>query len=404
MKSLVQTIKVKSGDLLPEITGIRRHLHKYPELSKKENNTAAYIAGRLEAMGIPYRSGVAGTGIVAVINGDRPGKTVALRADMDALPIREKNEVVYKSLNEGVMHACGHDVHMSCLVGAAKILNDMRKVLPGKVKLIFQPSEETYPGGAKPMIGEGVLKNPDVDIIFGQHVYPELEAGMIGLRPGKYMASTDEIFLTVHGKGGHGAIPDKAVDPVLILSHIMVALQSVVSRNADPTIPTVVTFGKIMADGRTNIIPDTAKAEGIIRTFDEKWRKEIHQRIKDIAGNIAEAFGGSCDIFIDPGYPYLENEPATTDRVRSYAAEYLGQENVVELQPRMTAEDFAYFLQQVPGCFYRLGVRNEKKGINSNLHSATFDVDESSLETGMGLMAYITFMELQRLSSEKNNV
>jgi len=292
------------------------------------------------------------------------------------------------------MHACGHDVHMACLLGASRILQQIKDQFEGTIKLIFQPSEERYPGGAKVMIEEGVLKAPDVSVIFGQHVFPELDAGKIGMRSGKYMASTDEVFLTIKGKGGHAAIPDQVIDPVLIASHIIVALQQIVSRNAKPTIPTVISFGGIQSTGKTNIIPDEVKVEGIIRTFDEQWREEIKKRITELAKSIAEGMGGACDVFIDPGYPYLVNDEDLTERTREYATEYLGQEQVVDLDMRMTAEDFAYFAQAVPGCFYRLGVRNEEKGIVSNLHTATFNVDEKSLEIGSGLMAWIALKEL----------
>jgi len=395
MNSLKDRIKSLASEYLKEVTDIRRHLHRHPELSFKEFETAKFIAAKLDEYGISYQDKVAKTGIVGLIKGKDPGsKVVALRADMDALPIKEKNDVAYCSVNEGAMHACGHDAHMACLLGAAKILQELRMEFCGTVKLIFQPSEENYPGGAKVMIEEGVLENPKPDVIFGQHVFPELDAGMIGMRPGKYMASTDEVYITVKGKGGHAAIPDKVIDPVLIASHIIIALQQIVSRKSSPVMPTVVSFGKISADGQTNIIPDEVKLEGIIRTFSESWRMEIKEQIICIACGLAESMGGTCEVNIEQGYPAVVNDEDLTGRAWDYAEDYLGEGSAAKLEMRMTAEDFSYFAQKVPGCFFRLGTRNEEKGISSNLHAATFDIDESSLENGMGIMAWFAVSEL----------
>ncbi len=388
-------IKSLASDFNREIVDIRRHLHANPELSKQEFETARFITNILREWGIECKEGIGGTGVVGLIKGNNPEKKcIALRADMDALPILEKNDIPYKSLKRGVMHACGHDAHISSLLGCAKILNELKNEFEGSVKLIFQPSEETYPGGALPMIQEGVLANPKPDVIFGTHVFPEMDAGKVGMRPGKYMASTDEIFLTVKGKGGHGAIPDQNIDPILIACHIIIALQQIVSRNAKPTMPTVISFGKISGDGKTNVVPNEVKIEGIIRTFNEEWRAEIKRKIRKISESVAESMGGSCEVFIDQGYPFLVNDKELTARTFKYANEFLGDENVEELELRMTAEDFAYFSQQIPGCYYRLGTRNEKLGITSNLHTNTFNIDESSLETGMGLMAWLTYCEL----------
>jgi amidohydrolase len=394
MDSLKDKIKALASSYAGEVIEIRRHLHRYPELSFREFDTARFIAGKLSEYGITYQDKVAGTGIVGMISGKGPaGRVVALRADMDALPIQEKNEAAYRSLNDGVMHACGHDAHMACLLGAAKILQEISDDFGGTVKLIFQPSEESYPGGAKVMIDEGVLKNPEPEVIFGQHVFPEMETGRIGMRPGKYMASTDEVFITVKGRGGHAAIPDKVIDPVLIASHIVVALQQIVSRRSSPVMPTVVSFGKIWSEGRTNIIPDEVKLEGIIRTFDEDWRREIKEQIKTIACGLAESMGGSCEVFIDQGYPALVNDVELTRRTWQHATDYLGSSYVESLEMRMTAEDFSYYAREIPACFFRLGTRNEKMGITSNLHAATFDIDERSLETGMGIMAWFAISE-----------
>ncbi|MFQ5448082.1 MAG: M20 family metallopeptidase, partial [Saprospiraceae bacterium] len=310
--------------------------------------------------------------------------------------ICEANKVPYKSKNEGVMHACGHDVHSSSLLGAAKILNELRDNFPGTIKLIFQPAEEKLPGGASILIREGVLENPRPAAILAQHVHPPLPAGKIGLRSGMYMASADEIYLTVKGRGGHGATPHDCVDPVLIASHIVVALQQIVSRHANPIIPSVLTFGKINSTGgATNVLPNEVKLEGTFRTLDEKWRLEAHRRIAKMARGVAESMGGVCDVRIEKGYPFLVNNEDLTRRVRGFAAAYLGSENVVELPMRMTAEDFAFYSQEMPACFYRLGTGNKAKGITSPIHTDTFDVDENCLETGMGLMSWLAISELQ---------
>ncbi len=392
---LIAKIRELSRIYFEDIVEIRRHLHAHPELSMQEHETSEFIAQQLDAMGIAYERGIAGTGIVALIPGNKGrGKVVALRADMDALPIDEANDVSYKSLNPGVMHACGHDVHMSCLLGATRILNELRDYWGGTVKLIFQPSEETAPGGAKLMIDEGVLQNPAPESIFGQHVFVPLPVGKVGVRSGKYMASADEIYLTVKGKGGHAATPHLNVDPIVIASHIVVALQTIVSRSAKASIPSVLSFGKIAGLGRTNIIPNEVKIEGTFRTFNEKWRAEALQQITDMAIGIAKGMGGDCDVYIEKGYPFLVNDDKLADAFRQYASDYLGNENVEELDLAMTAEDFAFFSQKLPACFYRLGVSSPDKGTGSNLHTPTFDVDENALEIGMGLMAYIACKEL----------
>jgi len=372
----------------------RRHLHANPELSFEEHQTSAYVKARLDELGIPWEP-MANTGIVGIIRGEKPSDAVvALRADMDALPIKEANDVPYKSLNEGVMHACGHDVHTSSLLGTAKILQQLKADFCGTVKLIFQPAEEKLPGGASLMIREGVLENPKPQAVVGQHVMPLIDAGKIGIRSGKYMASTDEIYVTVKGKGGHAAQPQQNVDPILITSHIIIALQQVVSRIADPKLPTVLSFGKVIANGATNVIPDEVKLEGTFRTMDESWRAEAHVRMKKIAEGIAESMGGSCDFNIVKGYPFLVNEENLTAQVRGFAETYLGRENVLDLDIWMAAEDFAYYSQVADSCFYRLGIRNEEMGITSSVHTPTFDVDESSLITGTGLMAYIALKRL----------
>ncbi|MFZ4520131.1 MAG: M20 metallopeptidase family protein [Bacteroidales bacterium] len=396
MTQLKQQIEALSATYFEEVVDIRRHFHKNPELSCEEFQTAEYICGKLEEYGIPYQRGVADTGIVGLIEGRNPASgCIALRADMDALPITEENEVSYKSLNPGKMHACGHDVHMACLLGAAKILQTIKDQFDGSVKLFFQPSEESYPGGAVRMIGEGVMKDPAPRHVIAQHVINNLNAGDVGMRPGAYMASTDEIFLTVRGKGGHAATPSQVIDPILIASHIILALQQIVSRNADPVVPTVVSFGRIIGNGRTNVIPDEVKIEGTVRTYDEAWRKEVHRRIEQIATNLALGMGGTCEVRISAGYPFLFNDPELTVKLFNIASEYLGSKHVKELGQRMTAEDFAYFALEVPSCLYRLGIANAEKGIGSNLHTAQFDVDEESLRTGMGVMAWMAVKLLE---------
>ncbi len=397
MKNIKLKIKELAAEYKAELIAIRRHLHQHPELSKQEKETAAFISSELTKLDIPHKTNVGGYGIVGEIKGRNPEKKlIALRADMDALPIFEANELPYKSLNEGVMHACGHDVHMAGLLGAARILKKLEKEWEGSVRLIFQPSEEEYPGGASLMIKDGVLENPKPAAIFGQHVYPEMPAGKVGMKAGKYMASTDEFYITVKGKGGHGALPEQVIDPIVIAAQIVIGLQQIVSRKAFPGMPTVLTIGKLEAKGRTNIIPSEAKMEGIIRTFNEDWRAEIKKQITQIAKGIAQAMGAEADVFIDQGYPFVVNDDALTDRAFKAAADFLGEEQVEELEFRMTAEDFAYYSQQVPGCFYRLGTRNDQLGMNSPLHSDTFNADEDSLETGPAVMAWLAINELMQ--------
>lgn len=380
-----------------ELVAIRRHLHAHPELSFEEKETAAYISNKLAELGIEHTTNIGGHGIVGIIKGKNPDKKIiALRADIDALPIEEKNNCDYASKNIGVMHACGHDVHTTSLLGAAKILNELKEHFEGSIKLIFQPAEEKLPGGASIMIKEGVLKNPAVEVIFGQHVLPQLETGKVAFKSGIAMASCDEIYLTVKGKGGHGAVPHLTIDPILIASHIVVALQSVVSRNANPIMPSVLSIGRFIANGATNVIPEEVKLEGTFRTFDEQWRKEAHLKIKTICENIATSFGGICEVNIEKGYPFLKNDEQTTNASFALAQQYLGTENVEEMPARMTAEDFSYYSQEVPACFYRLGTGNILKGITSSIHTPTFDVDENCLKIGSGLMAWIAIKKLNQ--------
>ncbi len=395
--NLIEKIKRLSSDSHKEIVGMRRHLHMHPELSFKEFKTCAYVEEQLEAIGIVNKRRIANTGVVALIEGKNPTrKTIALRGDMDALPITETNDVPYKSQNAGIMHACGHDVHTSSLLGAAKILNSLKDEFEGTIKLIFQPGEEKLPGGASMMIKEGVLENPKPAGIIGQHVMPLIDAGKVGFRSGVYMASTDEIYVTVYGKGGHGAMPHLNIDPVLITSQMIVTLQQVVSRNANPIIPSVLSFGKVIANGATNVIPDSVYIEGTFRTLDETWRTEAHKKIIQIAESICAGMGGRCEFNIVRGYPALINEEKITASARAGAVEFLGKENVLDLEIWMAAEDFAFYSQQTNACFYRLGTRNEAKNITSSVHTSTFDIDERALETGMGLMSWLAIKELAK--------
>lgn len=383
-----------SEEVFNEVRSIRRHLHANPELSFKEFETSAFIAEQLRSAGIEIKTGIAGTGITAVI-GNEHGPVVALRADMDALPIQELNDVDYRSKNPGVMHACGHDVHSSVLLGTALLLNKFKSELPGSVKLVFQPGEEVLPGGASLMLKEGALENPSPKVILGQHVYPEMPAGDVGFCPGPYMASTDEIYVTVRGKGGHAALPHRVIDPVLISAHLIVALQQIVSRSANPIIPSVLSFGKMLAAGATNIIPDEVKLEGTFRTFDENWRTEAHKRMINLATSLAESMGGSCEFTIERGYPFLVNHEELTNKAKGYAIELLGVEHVHDLPQRMTAEDFSYFSQVMPACFYRLGTSSADGSNNYGLHNARFNVDESALKTGTALMSWLAIRNMQ---------
>ena len=394
--NMLHKIKAAAAGISQELIAIRRHLHSNPELSFQEHNTVAYVKMQLEGMGITQIKSLAQTGLEVLIEGRNPNKkVVALRADMDALPIVEANDVPYKSQNVGVMHACGHDAHTTCLLGVAKILQGERESFEGTVKLIFQPGEEKLPGGASLMIAEGVLENPAVNAILGQHVMPLIPVGKVGFRSGLYMASTDELYVTIKGKGGHGAMPHLCIDPVVVMAQMITALQTLVSRQANPIIPSVLSFGKVIANGATNVIPNEVYLEGTFRTLDEKWRSKAHELMLRTAQCVAEGFGAAVDFEIRKGYPFLHNNPALTARSKAAALNYMGEENIVDLDIWMAAEDFAYYSQEADACFYRLGTRNESKGIVSGVHTPTFDIDEEALEIGAGLMAYLAITELE---------
>lgn len=390
-----EQIKNKAKSLMPDLLEIRHDIHQNPELSFHEFETQKKVEKYLQNLGLSTQR-LANTGVVALIEGRNPEKRcVALRADMDALPITEVNDGrPYRSLNEGVMHACGHDVHTTSLLGAANILNELKDSFEGTIKLVFQPGEEKLPGGASLMIADGVLNNPKVDFMIGQHVMPLIDTGSVGFRKGLYMASTDEIFMTVKGVGGHGAIPHLAVDSVLIASHIIVAMQQIVSRNQNPALHSVLSFGKIIGNGATNVLPPQVEVHGTFRTVDENWRSEAHEKIRKLAEGIASSMGAEVAIEIRKGYPFLKNDESLTELCANSAIEYLGDEKIKDLELWMAAEDFAYYSQEVPSCFYRLGTRNMEKGTHYSVHHPSFDIDEDALEIGAGLMANLAIKAL----------
>ena len=374
----------------------RRYMHRHPELSFKETQTSKYICSVLDKLNISYTTGHVKTGIIALIQGKNPHKkTIMLRADMDALPILEKNNVSYASVNNGIMHACGHDVHSASLIGAAAILNELKSEWEGTVKLIFQPGEEVLPGGASLMIKEGVLKNPNVNKALAQHVFPSMEAGKVGFRSGMYMASTDEIYLTIIAKGGHAAMPKEYINPLLIAAEILLQLKKKFPNNKKSKIPTVLAFGKIEGKGATNVIPEKIELAGTFRTMNEVWRAKSHDAIKIIINQICKKHKVKAELKIVKGYPFLINDKKLTGQCKKAAIEYLGKENVKELPIRMTAEDFAWFSQVIPTCFYRLGSGNIKKGITAGVHTPTFNIDEEALKIGSGLMAWLAITELK---------
>lgn len=400
--SLIHTIQQLAEAHHSEVVRLRRHLHAHPELSFEEKETAELVARELEYLGMEVQRDVAGHGVVGLLHGTAnspDGPVLALRADMDALPIHENSSQPYCSTRPGVMHACGHDAHTASLLGTARILSGLRDQFPGSIKFIFQPAEEKFPGGAKLMIQDGVLQRPRVESILGQHVQPYIDTGKIGIRPGMYMASADEIYLTVKGKGGHAAHPGSLVDPVLAAAQIIVALQQLVSRS-DPRVPGVLSIGKVIAQGATNVIPNEVYLEGTFRTMNEPWREEAHLRIERIIRHTAEACGCVAELDLKKGYPVLVNDEALTARTRSMIAGYVGEENVVDLDIWMAAEDFAYYTHEIPGCFYRLGTRNEGRGIVHGLHTPQFDIDEEALRLATGLMAWLAINELRAMSAK----
>lgn len=386
---LKEKIRQLASQYAPDFVSIRRHLHANPELSYQEYKTSAFVQEKLSAQGIPFRV-MAQTGVVGLIEGRNPGRRViALRADMDALPIMEENQVPYKSTNDGVMHACGHDVHTTILLGASAILQRLRQEWEGTVKLIFQPGEEKNPGGASLMIREGVLTDPAPQAIFGLHVHPGLEVGKLSFRGGMVMASADEIYMTIRGKGGHAAAPHQTVDTILVASQLVVALQQIISRNRNPLSPSVLSITSVQGGHTTNVIPSEVKLMGTFRAMDEQWRFKAHELIRRLSTDLVEGMGAEIDLHIDVGYPMVYNNEALDKLARAEAGSYLGSENVLETEVRLGAEDFGYYTRQIPGCFYRLGVMNVEKGITAGVHTPTFNIDESAIEVGVGMMAWL---------------
>ena len=386
---LKEKIKSLANKYAQDFIAIRHHLHENPELSYQEFETSNFVQEKLHSFGIPFNV-IATTGVVGLIEGRNPAKRIiALRADMDALPIQEQNDVPYKSKIPGVMHACGHDVHTTCLLGAAKILNETKDDWEGTIKLIFQPGEERNPGGASLMIRDGVLENPSPAAIFGLHVNPQLETGKLSFRGGKVMASADEIYITVSGNGGHAAAPHTTIDPILIASHLVVALQQVISRNRDPFAPSVLSITSFKGGFTTNVIPGEVKLMGTFRAMDESWRFKAHELIKKIAAELVSGMGAKLDIHIDVGYPAVINNEKLSQQARICAEEFLSPDVIEETEMRMGAEDFGFYCQKIPGCFYRLGTGNKKKGITSGVHTPLFNIDEDAIEIGIGIMAWL---------------
>ena len=386
---LEQKIKHLAHQYADEFIAVRRHLHAHPELSYLEYETSNFVQSKLKDFGISFEI-KATTGVIGLIKGKNPdSRVIALRADMDALPIQEENDVPYLSNNKGIMHACGHDVHTTILLGAAKILNELKDEWEGTVKLIFQPGEERNPGGASYLIKEGALENPRPQGIIGLHVHPGLDFGKLSFRKGRVMASADEIYITIRSKGGHAAAPHLTADTVLIAAHLIVGLQQIISRNNNPTSPSVLSICSIQGGHTTNVIPSEVKLMGTFRAMDEQWRYKAHGLIRKLATGIVEGMGAELDLHIEVGYPTVDNDPQLTETAWHLANQFMGAENVLETEMRMGAEDFGYYTQVIPGCFYRIGVRNEAAGIVHNVHTPKFDIDERAIETGMGMMAWL---------------
>lgn len=389
MERLQALIKEKAAAYHQRYIDIRRHLHAHPELSYQETATSAFLQEQLAALGIPFNV-LSRTGVIGLIQGRHPDKRIiALRADMDALPIQEENDIPYRSKNNGVMHACGHDVHTTCLLGAAHILHELKEEWEGTVKLIFQPGEEKNPGGASLLIKEGVLEDPAPTAIVGLHVHPQLETGKVSFRAGKVMASADEIYITIKGKGGHAAAPHLTADTILIAAHLVTALQQVISRKNDPLCPSVLSITSIQGGHTTNVIPGEVKLMGTFRSLDETWRFKAHEIIRQQATALVEGMGATLDLHIDIGYPSVYNDEALTAEAIHLAEAFVGPHNVGTTEIRLGAEDFGYYTQKIPGCFFRLGTGNKMKGIVSGVHTATFNIDEEAIRLGMGIMAWL---------------
>jgi len=386
---LKEKIRHLAKQYAPDFIAIRHHLHAHPELSYQEFETSKFVQQQLSGIGIPFEV-MAGTGVVGLLKGNNAdSRVIALRADMDALPIEEENDVPYRSKNAGVMHACGHDVHTTVLLGAAKVLHELKNEWEGTVKLIFQPGEEKNPGGASLMIKEGVLKNPAPQAIFGLHVHPGLETGKLSFRAGMVMASADELYITIRGKGGHAAAPHLTVDTILVASHLVVALQQIISRNRNPLSPSVLSITSVQGGHTTNVIPSEVRLMGTFRAMDEEWRFRAHELIRKQATELVHSMGAEIDLHIDVGYPMVYNNEVLDRVARAEAREFMGADRVLETEVRMGAEDFGYYTRQIPGCFYRLGVMNVEKGITAGVHTPRFNIDESAIEIGVGMMSWL---------------
>ena len=378
-------LRAAAESLAEQLTADRRHLHMHPELGFKEHETSRYIQQRLGEIGVPFTAGIAQTGVLGVLEGRKLGKTVLLRADIDALPIEELSEVPYKSRNPGVMHACGHDAHTAVLLGAAQLLKEQK--FDGTVKLVFQPCEERAPGGAIKMIEQGVMDDPKVEAAFGLHVTPQLEVGQLGYRVGPASAASDRFKISVIGKGGHAARPNSCVDAVVVGAHIVVAMQTLISRETSPIQPAVVTVGSIHAGNAHNVIPGEAIIQGTVRTYDPELRQRMSERLRELVEGIARAMRAEAKVEYTFGYPPLVNDPAMTELARAAGAEIVGKQNLVDPEQALGGEDMAYFLQKAPGCFFRLGTGNRARGITYGNHHARFDVDEAALPIGAAAMA-----------------
>ena len=383
---LKELLSTKVSAIYEKIKSYREHLHQNPELSYKEFNTMEYVAAKLKEIGLPYEKGVAGTGIVSIIRSSKHSENqacIGLRADLDALPIQEQNTASYKSKVEGVMHACGHDVHTSILLGAAEILFELREDLEHPVKLIFQPGEEKNPGGASLLIEAGVLENPKVKEMYALHVFPELEVGKLALRPGLNMASCDELHLEIIGVGGHGAMPEKCINPILIGSEFIIEAQNIIHKSCPKEVPCVISFGHFDALGATNVIPERAEIKGTFRTMNEEWREKAAILLMDLANNLENKYKGNVNLIISKGYPFLKNDEELTEKLKAKFESFFGPKNIEGLALRMTSEDFSFYSQTIPVCFFRLGVGNKEKGIIYSVHHPKFDVDSACLKTGM---------------------
>jgi amidohydrolase len=392
---IVQRIKELAEAGKEECISWRRYLHAHPELSFHEVETASYIKKELQSFGLDNISTIGDTGVLLILEGSRKGKTILLRSDIDALPIQEHSSASYQSKVPGVMHACGHDAHTAMLLLATRILLELKDEWEGIIKILFQPAEEVIPGGALKMISAGILENPKIECAIGQHVFPALPTGKVGIRPGKFMASSDNFFITIHGKGGHAAMPETLIDPVVIAGHIIVALQQLVSRHRSPKIPSVLSIGRVIAPGSNNVIPDEVTLDGTFRTLDNEWRERALGLLTKLVKEMCESMGATCTVDIARGYPYLHNDENLAPSIKKSMEEYVGADNVVGMDIWMAAEDFAHYSHRVPSIFYVVGVGNEVKKTTSGLHTPTFDIDENVLPLGAGLMAWLALRQLE---------